>query len=72
MTCAICHLPVCSHTDLEYSGISPARNAGAQPGRACGAGASVAHSGSASPKSLPKKTSFHGGNIQHGEVNVSV
>lgn len=45
--------------DEHYSGLVPTRHAGALSGRACGAGTSVPHSESASPKIPFKKTSFH-------------
>ena len=71
MTCAVCQLPTCAHSDLEYSGLAPARHAGAPTGRTCGAGTSIAPD-DASPKTHAVETSFHGATIEHREANVCV
>ena len=72
MTCAVCQQTLCQHNDMEYSGLVPARHAGALSGRACGAGTSVPHSESASPKIPFKKTSFHSSPFSRRGVDVSV
>lgn len=72
MTCKVCRQPLCQHNDMEYSGLAPARHAGAPTGRACGAGSSIAHPVDASPKTIAEETSFHVSTINHHEANVCV
>lgn len=72
MTCAVCQRPTCAHPNLEYSGLAPARHAGAPTGRACGAGSSIAHPVGASPNHHAVETSFHGATIHHHEATVCV
>lgn len=71
MTCAVCQQPLCQHNDMEYSGIMPARHAGAQSGRTCGAGV-FRPKRARQPQPAAKNSSFHMSTINEREANVCV
>jgi hypothetical protein len=71
MTCAVCQQTLCQHNDMEYSGIMPARHAGAQSGRTCGAGLSLP-TRERQPQPAVKNSSFHVSTINDREANVCV